>query len=63
MDYVAISNVLLGAITILLSVVAYFAKRAYEMLTSNQAELFNRTNKLENRVSSLETACDIRHGG
>jgi len=63
MDYQVVSNGLLGVIAVLLAVVAYFLKQAYETLTTNQTELFNRTNSLDKRMVTLETACDIRHEG
>lgn len=63
MDYQLLSNGLLGLIAILLAIIAYFLKQSYQSLLSNQEELFERNNGLDRRVTALETACDIRHGG
>lgn len=63
MDYQVVSNWLLGLIAFLLTVVAFFLKLAYGSLLKNQEILFNRANSLDTRVTTLETACDIRHGG
>lgn len=63
MDYQLLSNGLLGLIAILLGIIAYFLKQSYQSLLRNQDVLFERDNGLDRRVTALETACEIRHGG
>lgn len=58
-----LNTVLLGLIGGLLSIVAWLLQRAYSTLVENQKELFSRQNKAEGRLSRIETACEIRHGG
>lgn len=58
-----LNTVLLALIGGLLSIVAWFLQRSYNTLVENQKELFSRQNKAEGRLSRLEAACEIRHGG